>query len=251
MTLGTGPEVAMNIQLTAGLISGGVALVVALLGIAGAIAAQVVATRRSFENSLALFERQHARQEASRKQERAEEARREDAYRYAEQRRSTYAKLLRVAADLVDARLAADAAAETWRNIRDLAAGEDPEETQAKEERNALNFLQDTSGRWAQISADLDEVAGEVELLASPDVRQTASELEHIASKPADLAEAPVPIGIYRHALSRYSRTGPLRVSRTYAAAQAAFLDAARRELGIGIGPDPNAGTGTPPSPNC
>lgn len=49
----------MNPQVNAALISGGVALVVALIGIAGAIAAQFVATKRGFANSLALLERQH------------------------------------------------------------------------------------------------------------------------------------------------------------------------------------------------
>ena len=99
----TGPEIAMSTSVTAALVSGGAALVVALLGIAGAIAAQLVATRRAFENSLALFERQHARQEASRKQEREEEAHREDAYRFAEQRRSTYGRFVRLAREFVGA----------------------------------------------------------------------------------------------------------------------------------------------------
>jgi hypothetical protein len=70
----------MNPQVTAAVISGSVALVVALAGIAGAIVAQAIATRRSFGNSLALFERQRSAQE----QERHERSRREDAYRFAD-----------------------------------------------------------------------------------------------------------------------------------------------------------------------
>jgi hypothetical protein len=68
-------------------------------GIAGAIAAQLVATRRAYANSLALFERQHAEQERTRR----DEARREGNYRFAEHRRSAYARLLRYADELVAA----------------------------------------------------------------------------------------------------------------------------------------------------
>ena len=58
----TGPHIALDTQMTTTLLSGTVALIVALLGIAGAIAAQLVATRRAYANSLALFERQHAQE---------------------------------------------------------------------------------------------------------------------------------------------------------------------------------------------
>ena len=83
----------MNVQVTAALISGGAALTVAVLGIGGAIAAQIFATRHAFENSLALQEQQYAKQE----HERHEQSRREDAYRFAEQRRSTYGRFVRLA----------------------------------------------------------------------------------------------------------------------------------------------------------
>jgi hypothetical protein len=86
----------MSPPVTAALISGSVALVVALVGIAGAIAAQSFATRRAFDDSLALFERQRSAQE----QEQREQSRREDAYRFADQRRTIYARMLRAAADL-------------------------------------------------------------------------------------------------------------------------------------------------------
>jgi len=78
----------MDAQVTAALISGGAALAVAVLGIGGAITAQLFTTRHALENSLALQERQYARQE----RERQEQSRREDAYRFAEQRRSTYGR---------------------------------------------------------------------------------------------------------------------------------------------------------------
>ena len=90
----------MSAEVTAALISGGAALVVALVGIGGAIAAQLVATRRAFANSLALFERQHAAGQESKAQERAEAARREEAQRFADERRLTYAKFLRLVREL-------------------------------------------------------------------------------------------------------------------------------------------------------
>jgi hypothetical protein len=93
----TGPHIALDTQVTTTLLSGAAALIVALLGIAGAIAAQLVATRRAYANSLALFERQHAQEEASSKQQRDEEVRREDAHRFADQRRATYARFLQLA----------------------------------------------------------------------------------------------------------------------------------------------------------
>jgi len=50
-----------------------------------------------------LFERQHAVEEASRQQERAEAAQREDAQRFAAERRVTYAKVVRLAGERVKA----------------------------------------------------------------------------------------------------------------------------------------------------
>jgi hypothetical protein len=57
----------MNAQVTAALISGGAALTVAVLGIGGAIAAQLFTARHAFKNSLELQEAQYARQEHERK----------------------------------------------------------------------------------------------------------------------------------------------------------------------------------------
>src|SRR5690348_4591843 len=89
----------MDAQVTAALISGGAALAVAVLGIGGAITAQLFTTRHALENSLALQERQYARQE----RERQEQSRREDAYRFAEQRRSTYGRFVRLAREFLGA----------------------------------------------------------------------------------------------------------------------------------------------------
>ena len=58
----------MDAQVTAALISGGAALAVAVLGIGGAITAQLFTTRHALENSLALQERQYARQERERQE---------------------------------------------------------------------------------------------------------------------------------------------------------------------------------------
>ena len=90
----------MSAEVSAALISGGAALVVALAGIGGAIAAQLVATRRAYANSLALFERQHVAEQESKEQERAEAARREEAQRFAGERRLSYAKFLRLVREL-------------------------------------------------------------------------------------------------------------------------------------------------------
>lgn len=89
----------MDAQVTAALVSGGAALTVAVLGIGGAIAAQLFTTRHAFKNSLALQEQQYAKQE----QERQEQSRREDAYRFAEQRRSTYGRFVRLAREFLRA----------------------------------------------------------------------------------------------------------------------------------------------------
>src|SRR5580704_6053972 len=97
----------MSSQVVAALVSGGAALVVALLGIAGAIVAQLVATRRAFGNSLRLFEQENER----RGLERAGEVRREDEFRFADQRRGAYVRMLRICEDLRLALLALNAAA--------------------------------------------------------------------------------------------------------------------------------------------
>ena len=103
----------MDAQVTAALISGGAALTVAVLGIGGAIAAQLFTTRHAFENSLALQEQQYAEQE----HERHERSRREDAYRFAEQRRSTYGRFVRLAREFLNAADVEHSAAENLDRI--------------------------------------------------------------------------------------------------------------------------------------
>jgi hypothetical protein len=100
-------------QVTAALISGGAALTVAVLGIGGAIAAQLSTARHAFENSLELQERQYAKQE----KERHEQSRQEDAYRFAEQRRSTYGRFVRLARDFLHAVDMEQSAAENLERI--------------------------------------------------------------------------------------------------------------------------------------
>jgi hypothetical protein len=83
----------MNSQLVAAVISASAAVVVALVGIVGAFAVQTVAARRALENFLALSAQQAAVQE----RERGEQSRREDACRFANQRRATCARFLQLA----------------------------------------------------------------------------------------------------------------------------------------------------------
>ena len=109
--VGSGSD--MDAQVTAALISGGAGLTVAVLGIGGAIAAQLLTTRHAFANSLALQEQQYAKQE----NERREQSLREDAYRFAEQRRSTYGRFVRLAREYLYAVEVEHSAADTLGRI--------------------------------------------------------------------------------------------------------------------------------------
>lgn len=202
--------VPMSDQVTAALISGGIATIVALLGIAGAIVAQLFATRRSFENSLLLFERQQREQERAKR----DEAEREDSYRFAEQRRSTYARFLSLARDLVDAQ---DAEATAKKNLERIvrqfsrvkpqqSPGQATVEAAVEEaERTALEMRQ----RVRDHRQSLAEALEAVDLLASANVREAASSLYEGAGTARSLGAS------------------------SYAGARAAFLDAARTDLGI------------------
>jgi type II secretory pathway pseudopilin PulG len=221
----------MSPQVTAALISGGAALVVAILGISGAIAAQLMATRRAFANSLALAEREYEKQE----RERAEERRREDEYRHAERRRGTYSAMLRSAASLYLASLGFAAAASDWRNVRDPEfAPESPQERE-REEHKTLGALQDTQARWIRAGDELDVAFEEIELLASADVRYAAGELARIASEYPDLGEEPLPVSRLHHTLLTPGTPRPGKQRYwSYFEARDAFLAAARNDLGIG-----------------
>lgn len=263
----------MSPQVTAALISGGAALVVALLGIAGAVVAQLVTTRRAFANSLALFEQEYLRREREQAAatsrddaRRLADQRREDAYRFADQRRSTYARLLRTAADLYETRGSICKAANKWedRYHREHGAGQDGTPTEsvfeavdrARAAREAWERaleepaaeLRDAYARWERTRVELDEVAEEVELLASPDVRSAAGELAYFASTLPDFGEAWRVLRWIVPPAPRWSAAA-LRNEQLedYHPARDAFLEAARRELGIVVKRDSEAGTGPPP----
>ena len=201
---------SMSTSVTTALVSGGAALVVAMLGIAGAIAAQLVATRRAFENSLALFERQHARQEASRKQEREEEAHREDAYRFAEQRRSTYGRFVRLAREFVGA---VDAERTVASNLQRIGRQRDRTRSSSADlemsAEAAEQLVADARERRRRLDGEFGAACEEICLLGSPEVRQTADHLWDVA-----------------HEATHSDK-------RDYMAARVAFLEAVRQELGI------------------
>jgi hypothetical protein len=222
----TSPALALSTQVTTALLSAVVALAVALLGIAGAIAAQVVATRRAFANSLALFERQNAAQERAR----AGEVRREDARRFADQRRSTYARLLQAADKLQDAGGTAADAMEAWRQIREEKGADDADAAQARREDDAERSRKQAGELLARIFGELGVVVDELELLASDDVLRTARELRDAATElvPEDLGIPSVDFGT-----AVLSRLIFGRSDLTYKQARTAFVEAARRELAV------------------
>ncbi|GAA0626532.1 hypothetical protein GCM10010174_52560 [Kutzneria viridogrisea] len=168
----------MTDQMMVASISGGVALLVALLGIAGAIAAQVVATRRTFANSLALFEEQalearHAREEA---------ARIENRHRFADQKRSTYGRALCLADDVAaacrDKRWAVD---KYKRQLDALDRAVQSSETVAELAKKYATEADGHRDRANRLFASLAEVVGEIELLSSDAVCSTATHLRDLA----------------------------------------------------------------------
>lgn len=202
----TGSALAMNPQVTAGLISGGVALAVAVLGIAGAIVAQTFAARRAFENSLAVFEREHAAQE----RQQQEQARRDDAYRFAQQRRSTYGRfgsLSREFTDAVDTERTAVKNLERIGRQRDRTRSSSADlETSAE---TAEQLVANAQERKRRLERECGTAHEEIYLLGSPEVRQAADQLWNAARQ------------------ATHSASGD------YLAARATFLDAVRQELGI------------------
>lgn len=217
-------------QVAAALISGGAALVVALLGIAGAVVAQMVATRRAFANSLRLFEQEHGKREL----EKAAEILREDEYRFADQRRAAYARLLRTASDLRMTGLAVDAAAEGWQHFHDLDLRWESPEARAEGEAWQLRKLQEAFPRWVQLRAEFDEIASEVELLGSADVRRGLAELGDIVTRVPDLGEARWVLDRPDIPFARHEVDPRERKFRVFPDARDAFLEAARADLGTG-----------------
>ena len=211
----------MNPQVTAALISAIVALAVALLGIAGAIASQDVATRRAFRNSLALFERQHAAETESRRRERDEAARQEDARRFADERRVSYAKFLRLADELV----AAEKSSYYYRyyalgNYAESMRWAGKEPSSADLQAKAVEY--ETLERkyfwqYAHLRFELDEAVAGIDLLGSGPIREAAKILAKSAA-----ALQPQP-----------SYTAVFAPEPGYDDLRIAFLARARHELGV------------------
>ena len=188
------------------LLSSSVALIVAVLGIAGAVAAQLVATRRAYANSLSLFERHHAEQEAARR----EEVRRDNAYRFAEQRRSIYGRFVRLAREFIDA---VDAERTVAKNLERIARQRDrsPERSLDLEmsAEAAEQLVADARERKWRLDGEFGTTSEELQLLGSPEVRQVADHLWDVAHEVTHSADD------------------------AYMTARVAFLEAARQELGI------------------
>jgi hypothetical protein len=186
--------------MTAALVSGGAALIVAVLGIGGAIAAQLFTTRHAFENSLALQERQYAKQE----RERQEQSQREDAYRFAEQRRSTYGRFVLHAVDTEK---------EVAKNLERIGrqhggAGRGSRHLEMSAEP-AEQLVADARERTRRLHGEFGTACEEIYLLGSQEVRWAADRLWDEAHKAMHSADS------------------------GYTSARAAFLEAARQELGI------------------
>ena len=202
----TGSALAMNPQVTAAVISSGVALAVALLGIAGAIVAQTFAARRTFENSLAVFERQRTAQ--GRQQQ--EQARREDAYRFAQQRRSTYGRFVSLAREFTEA---VDTERTAVKNLERIGRQRDRIRSSSADleisAEAAEQLVANAQERRRRLEREYGTAHEEIYLLGSPEVRQAADQLSSAARQ------------------ATHSGSGD------YLAARAAFLDAVRQELGI------------------
>lgn len=196
----------MSDQVLVAVVSGGFALLVALLGIAGAVAAQLVATRRAFANSLALFERQAAQAE----RERAEAARLEGRSRFVEQKRSTYGRVLRLADELVDAREGERTAAKyADRTMITLDRVGDQSDNVARVARDYADAAEENHRRAVRLASELAEVVDEVHLLCEDEVRLAAQRLRESA-------------GVVTHT-----------EDAGYVAARTGFIAAARAELDV------------------
>ncbi len=212
----------MTPQVTTAVISGSVALLTALLGITGAIAAQLIATRRAFANALAVQARQHAEQQA----ERQEQARRDDAYRFAEQRRTTYARFLHAADEIVKV-------SDDIRRLV-LADSEAPPEDGSEESQD-----------WAdKLNAESSAARARMEPM-EPAARTLTDEIALIASA----AVASAAVNVLNMAINhmRMGLRPDLHANpddRLYEAARAGFIRAARTELGVAHNP------ANPPAPD-
>lgn len=196
----------MGDPLTATVVSGVFALLVALLGIAGAIAAQVIATRRAFEYSLALFERQTAEAQ----QAREEATRTENHHRFADQKRSTYGRALRLADEVVIAQEKERGARQYHnRTMRTLDKVGDQSESLVQAARNYRTEADEQADQARRLAVELADVVGEIHLLSAPAVRAAAEGLRRSARAAGHVEES------------------------QYVEAREKFVDAARDELGV------------------
>lgn len=196
----------MGDPLAATVVSGVFALLVALLGIAGAIAAQMIATRRAFEYSLALFERQTAEAQ----QAREEATRTDNHHRFADQKRGTYSRALRLADEVVTAQEKERGARQYHaRTMRTLDRVGDQSESLVQAAKNYRTEADEYAEQARRLAVELADVVGEIHLLSTPAVREAAESLQKSA------------------------RTAEHVEETRYAEAREKFVDAARGELGV------------------
>src|SRR6185295_16791041 len=143
-------------QLTVVVISSSVALVVAAMGFFASVRAQIVATKRGFQNSLALFERQTADQART---------------RFADTKRSTYSTLMRLADDLFAAR---EAEARARKDLEQAQRAFDQSGVLGVEVDKRSAVVEAARVVAEERSALLDQAVGEVELLGVDAVRDAA-----------------------------------------------------------------------------
>ncbi|GAB3879952.1 hypothetical protein GCM10029964_033230 [Kibdelosporangium lantanae] len=158
----------MSEQLTVAVISSSVALVVAVMGFIATIRAQVVSTRRAFQNSLALFEKQTADQART---------------RFADTKRTTYGTVMRLADDLVAVRAAEEHAAVDLERTERAFHQHGLAKAEVERSRGAFT---DARTLVTDRTRQLDQAINEVELLATDPVRTAAVALRSLAKEPDD-----------------------------------------------------------------
>jgi hypothetical protein len=230
------------------LISAGVSLVVALIS----AAAQILAARRAARNSLALFEQQRLADE----QARQELAEREDTYRFADPRQTSYREFLRVTAALVRAwpeateataafgrfheRLAVEGVLARWRTDDekdpdgDIAnRGEQPDPEWIRQESEKLQARRDeASEQWQRLLASAQDTAADIDVIASSSVRRAADGFLRVATSRSPLTRILLAGCTHSGMFGRDAM--PALDSEGLDDAREKFLEAVRRELGVG-----------------
>lgn len=162
----------MSEQLTVAVISSSVALVVAAMGFIASIRAQIVSTRRAFQNSLALFEKQTADQART---------------RFADTKRTTYGTVIRLADDLVAARAAELAAEGELERAERTLQQHGVLRTEVEKRREIVT---DAHALVTNRTEQFDQAINEVELLATDPVRASAVALRSAAKESDDTYSA-------------------------------------------------------------